>query len=71
VSRLRRFGAFWYDFIIGDDWRIALIVVAGLATTAVLVHAGNVNAWWLMPLVVVAALTLSLFQATGWRRHRK
>jgi hypothetical protein len=70
VRRLRQFGAFWYDFVIGDDWRIALTVVAGLATTAVLVHAGDVNAWWLMPLVVLMALTLSLLQATGWRRRK-
>jgi hypothetical protein len=70
VRRLRQFGAFWYDFVIGDDWRIALTVVVGLATTAVLVHAGDVNAWWLMPVVVLMALTLSLLQATGWRRRK-
>ena len=35
---LRSFGAFWYDFIIGDDWRGAAVVAAALAATALLVH---------------------------------
>ena len=26
---LRSFGAFWWDFIVGDDWRIAAGVVVG------------------------------------------
>ncbi|MEV6410030.1 hypothetical protein [Kribbella sp. NPDC051718] len=28
---LKGFGAFWYDFIIGDDWKIAVAVVTSLA----------------------------------------
>jgi putative Ca2+/H+ antiporter (TMEM165/GDT1 family) len=28
---LKAFGAFWYDFIIGDDWKIAVAVVTALA----------------------------------------
>ena len=33
----RGFLRFWWDFVIGDDWRIAAGVVAVLATGAVLV----------------------------------
>ena len=33
---LKAFGLFWYDFIIGDDWKIAAYVVAALALVAVL-----------------------------------
>jgi hypothetical protein len=33
VTRLRAFLRFWYDFIVGDDWRVALAVVAALALT--------------------------------------
>ena len=40
---LRSFGAFWYDFVIGDDWRGAAVVAGGLAATALLVHAAAVN----------------------------
>ena len=40
VSRwLRSFGVFWYDFIVGDDWRGAAAVALALAATALLVHA--------------------------------
>jgi drug/metabolite transporter superfamily protein YnfA len=35
VRFLRSFGKFWYDFVIGDDWKIAAAVV--LALTALLV----------------------------------
>lgn len=27
---LKSFGQFWYDFIIGDDWKIAVAVVVSL-----------------------------------------
>ena len=68
MKRLKSFGAFWYDFIVGDDWHVAALVVAGLALTAVLAHAARVNAWWLLPLVVVAALAWSLHRATAARK---
>jgi hypothetical protein len=64
MSWLKSFGAFWYDFVIGDDWHVAALVVAGLAVTALLAHAARVNAWWLLPVVIVAALGWSLHRAT-------
>jgi len=33
---LKAFGLFWYDFVIGDDWKIAAYVVVALALVAVL-----------------------------------
>lgn len=57
------FGRFWWDFVIGDDWRAAAGVVAGIAATVLLAHA-SVAAWWLLPLVVVAVLYVSLRRAT-------
>ena len=66
MRRLRAFGAFWYDFVIGDDWRGAAVVAAAIAATAALVAAG-VNAWWLMPVCVLAALGWSLRRATAGR----
>jgi hypothetical protein len=33
----RAFGRFWWDFVVGDDWRIAAGVVAVLAGGALLV----------------------------------
>jgi len=65
MNRIKAFGAFWYDFVIGDDWHVAALVVAGLALTAAGVHAAHVNAWWLLPLLVFAALAWSLHRATA------
>lgn len=37
---LRAFGQFWYDFLIGDDWKIFAAVVGVLTLTLVLLLAG-------------------------------
>jgi hypothetical protein len=63
VSALRRFGAFWWDFVVGDDWVVAAGVVLGLACVALLDRAGIVS-WWLLPVVVAGLLALSLRRAT-------
>ena len=41
---LSGFGRFWYDFVVGDDWRVVVGVGAGIALTAALVSAG-LAAW--------------------------
>jgi hypothetical protein len=68
MKQLKAFGAFWYDFIVGDDWHVAALVVIGLAATAILAHAAKVNAWWLLPVVAFAALAWSLHRATDFRK---
>jgi len=35
VKFLKAFGQFWYDFIIGDDWKIAVAVVLALGVLLV------------------------------------
>ena len=65
MKRLRSVWDFWYDFVVGDDWRGAVAIVAALAVTAMLVHLAGVNAWWLLPLCVFAALGWSLRRATA------
>jgi len=62
MSRLRSFGRFWWDFVVGDDWRIAAVVVAATAGTWALVQAG-VNAWWLLPATTAAVLVVSVGRA--------
>jgi hypothetical protein len=56
---LRAFGRFWWDFVVGDDWRAAAGVVIAIGATAALVAAG-VDAWWLMPVAVALVLYVSL-----------
>ena len=60
------FVRFWYDFIVGDDWRVAASVVAALALTVVLTD-HDLSAWWLMPVAVVLALLASLRRAVRTR----
>ncbi len=62
MKRLAAFGRFWWDFVIGDDWLVAGLVVIGIGATAVLAAAG-VTAWWLLPVAVPAILWLSLRRA--------
>jgi hypothetical protein len=63
IIGLRRFGAFWYDFVVGDDWRVAIGVVAALALTYGLSTATSLPSWWVMPAAVAFLLTLSLRRA--------
>jgi len=57
------FGRFWYHFIIGHDWTMAVAVAVGLVLTAVL-NANHILAWWLIPLTVVTMLGISLRRAS-------
>ena len=42
TRRIRAFGAFWYGFIVGDDWRVAVGVLLALALTDVVSRASVV-----------------------------
>ncbi len=66
IGRIRAFGAFWYDFVVGDDWRVAVGVVIALAATYG-VSRSSVPAWWLVPAAVVILLPYSLWRATAKR----
>jgi hypothetical protein len=68
-TRIRSFALFWYDFVVGDDWRVALGAVVALAATVALVHLG-VNAWWLPPAAVFVLLALSVRRALTTARRR-
>lgn len=65
--RLKALAGFWYDFLIGDDWLIAVAVTAGLAGTYGLTHAG-LAAWWLLPVAVAAVMPASLWRAVRRKR---
>ncbi|MEO6116035.1 MAG: hypothetical protein ABIP33_06590 [Pseudolysinimonas sp.] len=51
-SALKRFGLFWYDYLVGDDWQVALGVVLGLVVTLLLAPIWSA-AWLIMPLAVL------------------
>lgn len=49
---LARFGLFWYDYLVGDDWQVALGIVLALVLTFVLAPLWPA-AWLIMPLAVL------------------
>jgi hypothetical protein len=53
-----------WEFVVGDDWLLALVVVVALGVTAVLAAAG-IAAWWVAPLAVPLFLLASIRRALG------
>jgi len=63
VRYLRAFGRFWWNFVVGDDWRVAAGIAFALGATFLFTH-GGIDAWWLLPLVIALVLVDSLWRAT-------
>jgi hypothetical protein len=59
MTYVRSFGRFWWDFIVGDDWRVAVGLAVTLALTWLLTRR-DVAAWWLLPLGVALVLAESV-----------
>ena len=59
---MKRFAKFWWDFIVGDDWRVEVGVLLAFGVTALLATT-SVPAWWVLPLAVAVVLWLSLLRA--------
>jgi hypothetical protein len=62
MRRIAAFGRFWWDFVVGDDWVAAALVVVAIGATAA-VAAGGIASWWVMPLAVLVILAVSLRRA--------
>jgi hypothetical protein len=62
MRALLRFGRFWYDFIVGEEWVIAVVAVLAVGATAFATRLGW-STWPLLPLAVVGTLALS---ACAW-----
>lgn len=62
MAWVRRAALGVWEFVVGDDWRLALGSVVALGGAALLVAAG-VDAWWFAPLTVPAILAMSLRRA--------
>jgi tryptophan-rich sensory protein len=59
--RIKAFASFWYDFVVGDDWRVAVAVIVALAATYG-VSRTSVATWWVMPAAVVLLVPFSLWR---------
>jgi hypothetical protein len=62
MNRLEALARFVWDFVVGDDWRIAVGVIVALGLTAIVAGAGTA-AWWILPLATLAVLGLSVWRA--------
>ena len=61
--RARAFGFGVWDFVVGDDWRLAVGVIAALGVTAIVAGIRGVSAWWIAPVCVALLLVVSLWRA--------
>jgi hypothetical protein len=69
MKYLVAFGRFWWDFVVGDDWLVAVGLVVALGLTALVAH-DDVSAWWLLPIAVVGLLVVSIRRSTSRRAPR-
>jgi hypothetical protein len=67
---MKRFAHFWWDFIIGDDWRVAAGIALALGVTALLATT-SAPAWWVLPLAVAVVLWLSLRRVVSLTPKRR
>lgn len=70
ISKLRAFGAFWYDFVIGDDWRVAVGVIFAFAITYLASRSTHASLWWVVVGAVAILLPVSIYRVTR-RTSRK
>lgn len=62
MQTLKRFGLFWVDFVVGDDWTLAFVVVVALLITWGLSSTGF-PAWVAMVVIIPSALVTSVARA--------
>jgi hypothetical protein len=68
IAKIRAFGTFWYDVVVGDDWRIAIGVTVALAITYGVSSETSVASWWIVIATVAVLLPMSIHRATRRRR---
>ena len=62
---MRAFGRFWWDFIAGDDWRIAAGVVATLGLGALALRADLASDAVIAVLVAAGIVAVAVVSVTG------
>jgi hypothetical protein len=67
VTRFEELLRFLWDFVVGDDWRLAAGVVLALVVTALIADT-SIAAWWVLPVAVGAILGVSVWSAARGNR---
>lgn len=65
MKYVRAFFMFWYRFIIGDDWTVAVLISAALLLAWGLIQIGFRPVYWLVPIVVLLTLAFSVYRTAG------
>ena len=69
MNLLRKFGQFWYDFIVGDAWELAVGVVIALVVSAAFTSTvWQSVVWILLPLIISLTLAGSL-AGYAWKQQ--
>ena len=74
MKYVRAFGQFWYDFVVGDDWKIAAAVVLALGVLIVVMTAklfGDRGLTILGAVLIVTCFAASLAIDTWPLRRRR
>ena len=66
-GRVIAFLRFWYEFIVGDDWSVAVAVIAALVLTYA-IGTTAFPAWLVLPAIVAIVLPVSLWRVARRRR---
>jgi hypothetical protein len=53
---VRGFGQFWWDFIVGDDWKIAAVIATTLVILGFVAAGAATDASWLAPVAGAALI---------------
>ena len=64
---MRAFGRFWFDFVVGEDWRIAAGVVGALGLGALALRAQLFSDELLTVLVAGAIVAVVVVSVVGYR----
>lgn len=64
---MRAFGRFWFDFVVGEDWRIAAGVVVALGLGALALRAQLFSDSLLAVLVAGAIVAVVVVSVVGYR----
>lgn len=63
ATSVKAFGAFWFDFLIGDDWRGSVGIISAFMLTFWINKSGG-SSWWIVPVAVAVLLPYNLLRVT-------
>ena len=73
MNFLRAFGRYWYDFVVGDDWKIAVAVLLALASLLIILRNNLISGTWLVisgGALIMLFFSISLFIDTRPRVNK-